>query len=102
MKAASAQSTEGDFVPRSSLDEIVANYQIDIACTKCQARIARPIGFLRGHATMLCPECGALLRLDVSLIRQEMRHIEKQLGRLRRQLLTVLRERSQGAKSESV
>jgi hypothetical protein len=96
MKAAAGPSAEVDPVPRSSLDEIVANYQIDISCTKCQTRSARPIGFLRAHATMLCPKCGALLLLDVSLVRQEMRHIEKQLGRLRRQLLTVLRARSQG------
>jgi hypothetical protein len=96
MKAIANHPVEADLVPGGSLDEIVANYQIDISCTKCQTRIARPIGFLRGHATMLCPKCGALLLLDVSLIRQEMRHIEKQLGRLRRQLMTVLRERSQG------
>jgi hypothetical protein len=94
MKATSAHSPANEPVLGTSLDEIVANYQIDISCTKCQARVARPIGFLRGHATMLCPKCGALLLLDVSLIRQEMRHIEKQLGRLRRQLLNVLRERS--------
>src|SRR5580658_10293278 len=96
MRTAAAELAEVHFAPGRSLDEIVANYQIDISCAKCQARIARPIGFLRGHATMLCPKCGGLVLLDVSLIRQEMRHVEKQLGRLRRQLLAVLRERSQG------
>jgi hypothetical protein len=100
MKAASLPSEDLDSNPPGSLAEIIDNYQLEITCSKCHERISRPIGFVRGHATMLCPSCGALVFLDVSLIRQEVRRIEKQLGLLRQQLLSVLAERSQMPQAE--
>lgn len=98
MKTTSVLSVEREPVTGASLAEIIANYQIDISCAKCAQRISRPISFVRGHATMLCPNCGALMLLDVSVIRQEVRRIEKQLGQLRQQLLAVLEKREPQSK----
>lgn len=77
-----------------SLGEIVENYQLELNCSKCQLAFTRPIGFVRAHARMDCPRCGALTLLDLSLIRQEVRHIEKQMAHLHQQLLELLRTHS--------
>jgi hypothetical protein len=88
-------SASGGAPPEPSLDEIVQNYQIELCCTKCQTRFERSIGFIRERATTTCPACRALVLLDISVIRQEIRHVENQLRQLRAQLDAALKAQTQ-------
>ena len=79
---------------RYALAEIVGNYPLELSCSVCCARFTRTIGFVREHARMTCPTCGAATPLNVALIRREVRHIERQMAQLHQQLIETLAVRA--------
>ena len=78
-----------------SLGELIDAYELEIECSRCNHSVARSIGFLKDHWEMSCPHCTALMLLGISRIRQEMRHIERQMSELYRQLHLVVTAREQ-------
>ncbi|MBS0379717.1 MAG: hypothetical protein JSS29_14650 [Proteobacteria bacterium] len=85
-----SQPASTEILPKYSLAEIVENYQLELSCSVCGSRFSRAIGFVRDHARMSCPSCAAITLLDVSEIRREVRHIEKQMAQLHEQLIEAL------------
>jgi hypothetical protein len=72
-----------------NLGQLIDAYELDLECSRCKLNVPRNIGFLRANREMTCPRCASLMLLGISQIRQEMRHIEKQMRELYRQLHSV-------------
>ena len=91
---ADAGRSAGGVLAGYSVAEIVENYALELSCSVCCARFTRTIGFVREHARMTCPACGAITQLNVAQIRREVRHVERQMAELHQQLIETLSVRA--------
>jgi hypothetical protein len=74
------------------LSEVIEKHEVELACSQCQARFARSVGFLKTNREMSCPTCAATVLLDVSSIQKEVRQLEKSLRALHSQLSATMRD----------
>jgi DNA-directed RNA polymerase subunit RPC12/RpoP len=78
------------------LSELIAKHEVEIACSQCQARFAKSLGFLKANREMSCPTCSATVLLDVSSIQRQVRQVEKSLRALHSQLSSTMRDPKAG------
>lgn len=75
------------------LARLISEHQLEVRCFGCASCMSKPLGFIKANREMRCPECSAIIRLDISLVRGEVRRIEKSMRALHSQLSAVIGER---------
>jgi uncharacterized Zn finger protein (UPF0148 family) len=66
--------------------QLVNQHPLEIHCRQCNARFDVPIRQIRSSREMSCPVCAAVVALDTSDIRAQVRQVEKAMEDMRQQL----------------
>jgi len=84
-----------------TLEELIDAQSIEIFCTRCSQTTAKSLKFLRTARDMHCPMCDALIVLNTSKMKNQIRTIERQMQTLHRQLMDTITVRTLPANEES-
>ena len=67
-------------------------YELTVACEQYGAQCERSIGWIRLHRDVKCPECDAVIVLNISRLTAMIRTVGKRLGELQTQLTERIRK----------
>jgi hypothetical protein len=83
-----------------TLDELIDAQHIDVFCSRCRQTTAKKLKALRTARDMHCPMCDALIVLNTSRIKNQIRTMERQMQALHRQLMDTITVRTLAAPEE--